>query len=361
MNKVLTLSLGLSLLTACARHQVPVAPEEKHLTFTDSLLQIITVEPVEFLPVNNELLLNGCVAFDESQVAQVYPLYGGTITQVPVEAGDYVKKGDLLAEIRSSEVSELDKQREEAAHHLKLANRNLTSVKQMHVSGMASERDLLEAEQEVAVAVAEQKRIDETFALHHLEGDATYRLTAPVSGFVIYKQISRNMQIRLDQIDPFFTISGLSNVWIMADVYESDIRKIRTGASVRITTLAYGPEESFTGTVDKIYNLLDPESRTMKIRIKLNNETYMLKPGMFTNVYVDCQQDGLSMLRVSAKSVVFDNGKHYVITIGPDGYFLLNEIVLYKQNDQYCYLSEGPEAGRSVVGENALLVYNALK
>ena len=94
----------------------------------------------------------------------------------------------------------------------------MESVQRLYDSGLASERDRLEAEQEVAVAEAEQQRLEAIFQLHQLKGHATYQLTASVSGFVIEKQISPNMQIRSDQADALFTLSGLSNVWIMADV-----------------------------------------------------------------------------------------------------------------------------------------------
>ena len=123
----------------------------------------------------------------------------------------------------------------------------------MFRSGMASERDKLQAGQEVANAKAELKRIDEVYAIYHITGNSTYEIKSPVSGFVIEKNVSRNMQIRSDQTEAMFTISGLDNVWVMADVYESDISKVYEGAPVRITTLAYR-EKKFTGTVDKVYN-----------------------------------------------------------------------------------------------------------
>ena len=113
-----------------------------------------------------------------------------------------------------------------------------------------------------------------------------YEIQSPVSGFVIGKNVSRNIQIRLRPDGGVVHDFGIDNVWVMADVYESDISRVGEGAAVRITTLAYRDRE-FTGTVDKVYNMLDSESKTMSIRVKLKNEDYLLKPGMFTNVYAD--------------------------------------------------------------------------
>ena len=225
---------------------------------------------------------------------------------------------------------------------------------------MASERDKLQAGQEVANAKAELKRIDEVYAIYHITGNSTYEIKSPVSGFVIEKNVSRNMQIRSDQTEAMFTISGLDNVWVMADVYESDISKVYEGAPVRITTLAYR-EKKFTGTVDKVYNMLDSESKTMNIRVKLKNEDYMLKPGMFTNVYVQSKVEGKEMPRVDARAVIFENGKHYIVSIGSDNILQTNEVTVFKQTEKDCFLESGVKAGDRIINRNALLVYNALK
>ncbi len=89
---------------------------------------------------------------------------------------------------------------------------------------------------------------------------------------------------------------------------KSDISKVSEDASVRISTLAY-PDKMFAGMIDKVYHLLNSESKTMNVRIKLKNEEYLLKPGMFTNVSVKCKADGISMPRIDAHALVFEGGK----------------------------------------------------
>ena len=88
----------------------------------------------------------------------------------------------------------------------------------MFASGMASERDVLQARQELGNAEAEEKRITEIFSIYHLAGKSLYIVKAPVSGFIVEKNINKEMQIRSDQNDEMFVISGLENVWVMADV-----------------------------------------------------------------------------------------------------------------------------------------------
>ena len=86
----------------------------------------------------------------------------------------------------------------------------------------------------------------------------------------------------------------------------------------------------------------------------------MLKPGMFTNVYVNAPAEELKP-RIPAQAVIFENGKNYTVCISEEGYLKMREIDVYKQNSRYCYLQKGLQEGEKVVNQNALLVYNALK
>ena len=157
-------------------------------------------------------------------------------------------------------------------------------------------------------------------------------IISEISCFGVYcgETNQQGYAVRPDQSEELFTISGLSDVWVMADVYESDISKVSEGASVRISTLAY-PDKMFAGTIDKVYHLLNSESKTMNVRIKLKNEEYLLKPGMFTNVSVKCKADGTSMPRIDAHALVFEGGKNYVVVVEPDQRLQVKEVDVYKQ------------------------------
>lgn len=130
---------------------------------TDSLKRVVSVDTVRYRPVADELTLTGRVAFNPEKVAQVYPIFGGTVVEVRAEIGDYVRRGDVLAVIRSGEVAEYEKQRKESQHRLALARRNLHSVQDMAASGMASEKDVMQARKEVGEAEAEAERLAEVF------------------------------------------------------------------------------------------------------------------------------------------------------------------------------------------------------
>lgn len=221
MNKhLITFILLVPLVCSCGKQATTSVDTREPLLLNDSLQEIITLDTVRDTPLTNELLLNGRVSFNPERVAHVYPIFGGNVTSIHAEVGDYVGKGDVLAVIRSGEIADIDKQRKEAEHQLAIANRNLEATQDMARSGMASDRDFLQAQQEQADAEAETKRIQEMYSIYNITAPSTYVVKAPVSGFIIDKNINRDMQIRSDQGEEMFTISGLDDVWVMADVYE---------------------------------------------------------------------------------------------------------------------------------------------
>ena len=360
MNRILLPAcLCAALLSACGGQTEAPQETTRELFLTDSLQNVVSVDTVHIHEVADELTLNGRVTFNQEQVARVFPIFGGTVTEVSAEIGDHVRKGDILAVIRSGEVADYEKQKKEAEQQLIIARRNLQSVQDMFASGMASERDVLQARQELSNAEAEEKRITEIFSIYHLAGKSLYIVKAPVSGFIVEKNINKEMQIRSDQNDEMFVISGLENVWVMADVYESNSSKVHENAPVRITTLAY-PGKEFTGKIDKVYNMLNDESKTMNVRVKLTNENYLLKPGMFTNVSVISRSSDKQLPRIDLHALVFENGKNFVVTVDADGKLAVKEVEVYRQLSKECYLSSGVQEGDRILNKNVLLVYNAL-
>ena len=360
MNRILLPAcLCAALLSACGGQTEAPQETTRELFLTDSLQNVVSVDTVHIHEVADELTLNGRVTFNQEQVARVFPIFGGTVTEVSAEIGYHVRKCDILAVIRSVEVADYEKQKKEAEQQLIIARRNLQSVQDMFASGMASERDVLQARQELSNAEAEEKRITEIFSIYHLAGKSLYIVKAPVSGFIIEKNINKEMQIRSDQNDEMFVISGLENVWVMADVYESNISKVHENAPVRITTLAY-PGKEFTGKIDKVYNMLNDESKTMNVRVKLTNENYLLKPGMFTNVSVISRSSDKQLPRIDSHALVFENGKNFVVTVDADGKLAVKEVEVYRQLSKECYLSSGVQEGDRILNKNVLLVYNAL-
>jgi cobalt-zinc-cadmium efflux system membrane fusion protein len=185
-----------------------------------------------------------------------------------------------------------------------------------------------------------------------------YNILSPASGYVISKDVSLNMELRTEDVKPIFTISNLDNVWVMVNIYESDIDKVKEGYEAEITTISY-PDKIFTGKVDKIYNLIDSESKVLKARIILNNKDYKLKPEMFANVSLR-YQDTEQRLAIPTKAVIFDKNKYFVMVFKDRCQIETHEIEIYKQNTQSTYLKGGINEGEKVISKYQLLIYDAL-
>lgn len=355
--KVLLFLACIVLFADCSSHNKTEKQNAQGLFLTDSLRHVVSLDTVFNKPLVDELTLNGKVDFNQEEVARVSSMFEGTVTSVRADFGDYVTKGSVLAVIRSGDVADYGKQKEEAQQQLLLARRNLNATKDMYTSGLASQKEIMSSKQDVANAVAELNRIKQIYSIYHLSSNSVYEVKAPVSGFIVQKNVNPQMQIRPDD-GPIFTISGLNNVWIIANVYESDISKVHQGMSVRIVTLAY-PGKEFFGKIDKVYNMLDDESKTMNVKISLNNKQFLLKPGMLANVYVETKQSAAIMPCIDSHALIFENGENFVV-ISNHNKLEVREVEVLQQLNGRAYISSGLKQGDAVINKNALLVYNAL-
>lgn len=166
------------------------------------------------------------------------------------------------------------------------------------------------------------------------------------------------MQIRPDNSSNLFTISDLNRIWVLANVYESDIANIKIGEKVSIVTLAY-PDKKFTGNIDKIYNMLDPDNKTMKVRIQLINKNNLLKPEMFANVIVHQQLDS-TMLAVPSKAIVFDKNKYWVVIYNNKCDVRTRQVDIASSTSSYSYIRSGVNPGERMITNLQLLIYGAL-
>jgi len=360
MNRnLLFIAIISILLNGCSDKTEVQKNTISELYLTEAQKQIVSIDTVQACELRDELTLTARITFNREEVARIYPIFGGTVKEVNTQTGAYVKKGDVLAVIRSGEAAEYEKIFKEAEQQVLTSRRNLSAIEDMYKSGMASERDLLSAKQEHVNALADEKRINELFSIYQLAGNSLYTIKSPITGFVMDKNINNEMQLRSDQTDEIFTISGLDNVWVLADIYESDISKVKEGDHARIVTLAY-PDESFTGTVDKVYNMLDEESKTLRARINLPNPGYKLKPGMFANVYLKGRATGIQMPCINTHAVIFENGNNYIIVVKENDQVEKREIQIHTQSGENTYISEGLKEGEYILNSNTLLVYNAI-
>ena len=289
---------------------------------------------------------------------KIYPAISGQISDIKVMLGDYVKKGQPLAVIKSMEMAGFSNDYTLAKSNLALAKKSLEAANDMYKSGLASQRDQLAAQESYNQALSSLQKAQRVLNLNGGSLNGDYVVKAPIDGFIVEKQVNNNMIIRTDNSTGIFTISDLKNVWVIANVYESNIANVRTGDSVQVTTLSY-PGKIFHGKVDKILNVLDPANKVMKIRIVLPNPGYLLKPEMFASVLVRNMENKV-MVSIPSSALIFDHSQYYVLIYKSPSDISIRPVQVMNTVGGRSFISAGLSEGEKLIGSQALLIYQEL-
>jgi cobalt-zinc-cadmium efflux system membrane fusion protein len=331
---------------------------QEAFVMSDKMLATTEIATASMEQVKNELSFYGKITADNNKMIEVYPVVGGNVTQVFVELGDYVKKGQLLATIRSTEIAGFEKEMDDAKNDLIVAKNNLKVAQELFEGKLNTERDVIQAKSEAEKAQSQLQRIQETYKIYNIQKGAMYEVLSPINGFIIQKNINQDMLLRNDRTDNIFDIAEISDVWAIANVNEADINQVKLGIDAAVTTLSY-PDKVFNGKVDKLFNIIDPETKAMKVRIKLNNSDYLLKPEMRANIklsYTETQR----MITVPTSSIIFDKSKNFVMIFKDRNSIETRQVEVFRQIGNLAYISSGLKEGERVMKTNQLLVYDAL-
>ncbi len=356
---VYTCLLALMSLCLPSCHKAEEKQEEsKAFMLSDTMLNRIRLDTVKMEIVRNELTLVGKVVPDENQIIKIFPLVGGNVEDVNAELGDNVKKGQKLATIRSGEVADFDRQMIQAQSDLLIAQKNLSSTEDLYESKLVPERDAITARQMVDKAQAEVSRMKEIFSIYGLSKSTNYTVKSPIDGFIISKNVNRGMQLRSDNSEALFTVGQIADVWVLANVNESDIPRIKIGMTADVHTISF-PDETFKGKIDKIYNVLDPETKAMQVRIQLNNVGFKLKPEMHATVTLNFEENN-QMQAIPSQSIIFDRSKNWVMIFHSRSNIEARPVEVYRTLTNRAYISKGLKDGEQVISKNQLLIYNAI-
>lgn len=356
----LTLSIltAVILLQGCSEHPKE-EPKEEKFAVTDSLLKRLLIDTVKNPNSESELSFSAKIAPNDETTAKIFPMVSGNVRNVPVKLGDKVSKGQVLAVMGSAEMANFDKEAISSSAELSNATRNLKVAEDMYKSGLSSARDLEIAKNDLLVKQAENRR---TTAVLNLNGGSTngsYTLKSPISGFVIEKNVNSNMQLRPDNSQSLFTVADLSTVWAVINIYESDISSIQQGDPVKISILSY-PDKTFDGKIDKIYNILDADSKVMNARVSIKNPGFMLKPGMMATVQITAKATN-DLPSINADNIVFDENKNYVLVLDPVKKVRIQEVTIGRKSGSRAYISKGLKAGDRIVASKQVFLYESLK
>jgi len=357
-HKLIIVIAIVSLSIASCKKEVENPDTNTTFALSDAMLKSTTTAPAQTESVKNVLSFYGKITADNNKMIDVYPLVGGNVVKVNVELGDYVHKGQVLATIKSTDIADFEKQSLDAKSDLLVAKNNLKVAQELFDGKLNSESEVLQAKSEVNKAQSQLSRVQETYKIYNIKAGSIYEVTAPISGFIIQKSINQDMLLRNDRSENIFDIAEIGEVWAMANINEMDINKVKLGIDAAVTTLSY-PDKVFKGKVDKIFNVIDPETKAMQARIKLQNPGYLLKPDMNASINLSFNE-GKSMIAIPSNAIVFDKSKNFVMVFKDRNNIETRQVEVYRVVGDITYISSGLKENEKVITNNQLFIYRAL-
>lgn len=272
-----------------------------------------------------ELVVTGSVAPDISRNVPVISLASGRVLSIHARLGDTVKKGQLLLTVRSDDVSGAFANYRKALADEVLSRTQLERAKELYNHGAIALNDL-----QVAQDTEEKAKVDvETMAEHlRLLGNdpdhpgGAVSIFAPVSGVITDQQVTAAAGVQSLSTNPF-TISDLSSVWVVCDVYENDLPNVGLGDTAEIRLNAY-PNRVFKGSVSNIGAILDPNIRTAKVRVEVANPGIM-RMGMFVTATFHSRNKE-TRVAVPASAILHLHDRDWVYVPEPGGRFRRVEV-----------------------------------
>jgi cobalt-zinc-cadmium efflux system membrane fusion protein len=273
---------------ACS-NETPAAASKPPVTvdpdvFSVEQPELFKTAKAETRPLPTELTANGTVTPDVNRTIHVTSLGGGRVIDLKVKLGDSVKKGQTLLVISSPDLAAAMADYQKAVADEVLSRKALERAQLLYDKGAIASKDL-----ETAQDLEDKAKVDVSTAAQHvrvLGADPAHPsplidLRAPVAGTIVEQNVAGFEGVKsLDNTPNLFTIADLSQVWVVSDVFENDLGDVHLRDSAEIRLNAFG-DRVFRGTVVDISRVLDPSTRSAKVRIVLANQDGALRPGMF--------------------------------------------------------------------------------
>jgi len=265
------------------------APTRNEVTLDPNLFQVgnqdtFKLVQAETRQLPTQVIANGTVTPDVSRTIHVTSMGSGRVVDLKVRLGDSVRKGQSLLVLSSPDLASANADYQKARADEELSSKALERAQLLYSRGALAEKDLQlaqdsEEKAKVDVSTAEQKvRVIGGDPTHP---DATLNLRAPVSGTIVEQNVAGFEGVKsLDNTPNLFTIADLSQVWVLCDVFENDLGDVHLGDTAEIRLNAF-PDRVFHGKVADISRVLDPATRSAKVRIVMTNADGSLRPGMF--------------------------------------------------------------------------------
>jgi len=368
MKHLFFLVLAALPLAACHGSDHPPAAEAAggerdaiHLEPGSPRMQFVKVEPLVESEAATSVALTGRVAFDEDRTQRVASPLDGRATALLVKPGDKVTVGQALIELSSPQVAQLQADAQKANSDLALGQRTAERQRKLRSDGAVSEKDLLQTEADLKKLTSDVGRASaqlRALGVSASDPAVAVAIRARVAGTVVERNVLVGQEVRADASTPLLTISNLASVWVLADVYEQDLGLVTEGSKVAIHVPAF-PTEAFPGVVGHVGDVLDPASRTVKVRCVAPNPDGRLKPEMFAKVELT-EGSGKKVLLVPSRAILNDAEHSRVVVAGDDNIYRLRVVEVGPEVDGKVRILDGVKAGERVVMDGALFLKNEI-
>ncbi|MFA4916330.1 MAG: efflux RND transporter periplasmic adaptor subunit [Syntrophales bacterium] len=310
------------------------------------------------------------IEMNMDRTAKISSRVTGKAVRIVVSQGDRVKAGQALAYIDSVELDQIWSDYRKAQGKVELARRNLQREETLFQKKISPEKDVLKARQELDEAEADINFAQERFRLVGVDvtqfasskGNGNHPLVpvaSPVGGIVIEKAVTQGEVVSPEKT--LLLVADLSTLWVVIDVYEKDMSRLRVGTGVKVSVTAF-PDKVFKGKISYIADVVDEKTRTEKARVTIDNASGLLKPGMFASVLIEARNvGGERLIAVPEEAVQIEGAARYVfVRVSPDK-FKRRDIEVGRTLGKSLEVTAGLKEGDVVAVKGAFILKSELK
>lgn len=324
-----------------------------------SHLQVTTVEPTRLA---RTLRLTGAVAYNAFRTTPVITQVGGPVSRILVLPGERVRQGQPLLEVSSPDYSQLRASYLKARETYRITDKNYARAQDLYAHNAIAERDLLQAESDRNQARADLEASEQTLrilgipkpeSLMTAQASPELPLLAPIGGEVVERLVSPGQLLQAGATQAF-TISDMSTVWVLANIYQNDLAYVKVGDTVSVVTDAYS--DKFQGKVSYISSAVDPNSRTLQARIVVENRGEKLKKDMYVTATVAAGTIENALAVPDSAVLRDDENQPFVYVATGTNQFGRRMVGIGQSEGGKTQILSGLKAGERVVGEGSLFL-----
>jgi len=354
-------------------HEDDTAHEEAaivHLSKEAQMASGIEVTAAALEPFSAPIEATAAIELDGDRVAKISARSSGRLVKIVASQGDAVKTGQALAWFDSPELGQAWAEYAKAKGRAVLARKNLEREETLFSKKISPEKDVIKARQDLAEAEADLTFAQEKFHLLGIDVEQfenkqsgnqhpLIAMTSPISGSVIERTATQGEVVSPEK--PLFTVADLSRLWVIIDIYEKDLGRVKSGTAVKVSTTAYA-EKSFRGFISYLGEVMDEKSRTVKARVEVENANRLLKPGMFATVTIDAKGVQTEEAVIIPEEAVFlDGSKNYVFIQTAPEKFEMREVAVGRTLGKRLEVIRGLDKGEPVAVKGAFILKSELK